>query len=255
MGAPNTMFTWSLIDLVGVLFFFFSYRFLYGFIYKKDIPKLHAIIGIILILPALITTFLGLNLTSFDATYCEAIEEPAITNLAYIANALFLVAIIYLGIFSIKNATDSAQRRQIALATTGLSLFLLFFITSTYVVSFLTSYTSVENPYNYEIYGLFGMPVLLVFLGYLIVRFKAFNIKLVAAQALVAGLIVLIASEFLFVESAVNTILVGITFVLACIGGYFLVRSVKKEVAQREQIDTSRKASNVRMTGSRCSTA
>ena len=85
-------------------------------------------------------------------------------------------------------------------------------------------------------YGFFGMTIFIGFLSYLIVRFKAFNIKVLAAQALVLALVALIASEFFFVRSTINQILVGITLFLVVCAGFFLVRSVKREVSLREQL-------------------
>jgi signal transduction histidine kinase len=86
------------------------------------------------------------------------------------------------------------------------------------------------------------MPVLIGFLAYTIVKFKAFNIKLLGAQALVVSLIVLIGSQFFFIQNPTNKILNGITFLFALIFGYFLVRSVKSEVEQREKIEKQEKA-------------
>src|SRR3989338_8455234 len=82
-----------------------------------------------------------------------------------------------------------------------------------------------------------GMPVFVAFLSYLIVSYNTLNIKLLGAQALVVGLVALIASELLFVRSTGNRILISITLVLAVFFGFFLVRSVKREVRQRELIE------------------
>jgi hypothetical protein len=85
-------------------------------------------------------------------------------------------------------------------------------------------------------YGLFGMPVFMAFLVYLIIRFKAFNIKLLATQALVWGLAILIGAQFFFIKITLNMVLNGVTFVGVIIFGYLLIRSVKKEVQQKEEL-------------------
>ena len=59
---------------------------------------------------------------------------------------------------------------------------------------------------------------------------------MLGAQALVWALVILIGSEFLFVSSLTNQILVGVTLVISSILGLSLIRGVKKEVAQRENI-------------------
>jgi signal transduction histidine kinase len=60
---------------------------------------------------------------------------------------------------------------------------------------------------------------------------------MIGAQALVWALVILIGSEFLFVTSTTNQVLVGITLLISSILGLVLVRSVKKEVKSRERIE------------------
>jgi signal transduction histidine kinase len=81
------------------------------------------------------------------------------------------------------------------------------------------------------------MTIFIAFLTYIIVQYKAFNIKLVAAQALVASLIILIGSQFFFIKSAINQILNGITLALSLGFGYLLVKSVKREIQAKEQVE------------------
>ena len=115
----------------------------------------------------------------------------------------------------------------------------LFFGIFLFLVSFLViwQFADLYDSFNTEQYGLFGMTLLLAVVSFLIVRFKAFDIKLIGAQALVWALVILIGSEFFFVESLTNQVLVGVTLVISSILGLILVRSVKKEVAQREHIE------------------
>jgi signal transduction histidine kinase len=81
------------------------------------------------------------------------------------------------------------------------------------------------------------MPAFIAFLAYLIVKFKSFDIKLIGPQVLVWALVILIGSEFFFVENMTNQILVAITLVLSAIASLIIVRSVKKEIAQKELLE------------------
>ena len=237
MGAGNMMFTWSLLDLFGVFFFFFSYRFLYAFVKNDDLPILHWVISILLMLPLFLFVFLGTNLEYYDTIACEAYENENIILYIFFVQIVFILLVILTGVKALFDSTTTRKNPEIVLATLGVTLFLGFFASVSYVVNLLINYTSIENPYNYAIYGLVGMPILLILLGYLIVRYGAFNIKLAGAQALVFGIITIIASQLFFVETKTNAVLVSITLVMSVIGGYFLVRSVKKEIKQREQIE------------------
>ena len=72
---------------------------------------------------------------------------------------------------------------------------------------------------------------------FIIVKYKSFNIKLAGAQALVMGLVTLVGSQLFFVDNLTNRILVSATLFFTILGGFFLVRSVKKEIKQREELE------------------
>src|SRR5581483_9666721 len=55
-------------------------------------------------------------------------------------------------------------------------------------------------------------------------------------QALVVAIVFLVASEFFFVRSTVNIVLVSVTLLLISIVGYLLVQSVKREIKAKEAL-------------------
>src|SRR5690606_7252638 len=87
--------------------------------------------------------------------------------------------------------------------------------------------------FRYEFYGLFGIIIFIGILAYLIVKYQAFNIKLIASQALVATLVILVGSQLLFVRNPINLVLTGITFLFVFIFGYFLVKSEQREKIEK----------------------
>ena len=97
---------------------------------------------------------------------------------------------------------------------------------------------NVDNNWKILQYGLFGMPIFMGMLAYIIVKFKAFNIKLLGAQVLVISLIILIASEFFFIDfnNIAIVILVSLMVLLSVIFGIFLIDSVKKEEQRKEEL-------------------
>jgi signal transduction histidine kinase len=91
-------------------------------------------------------------------------------------------------------------------------------------------------------YGLFGAPIFVAFLAYLIVRYKAFNAHLIEAEALIAGIAVSIIS-LLFIRDIVHVrIIAGITFALVCFLGFRFTRSVKREIEQSERLSIANKS-------------
>jgi signal transduction histidine kinase len=109
-------------------------------------------------------------------------------------------------------------------------------------MEFLSNYlidnniTDIISAYKYQLYGIFGMPIFMGFLAYLIVKYKAFNIKMIGAQALIFALIVLVGSQFFFAQNNTSKILTGITLVFTGAFGIFLIRSVHEEVKRKEEL-------------------
>jgi signal transduction histidine kinase len=93
----------------------------------------------------------------------------------------------------------------------------------------------------------------LVFLGltaYAITEYQLFNIKVLLTQALIIVIDIVLFAK-LFQETSANArALDGVVLLFMLVLGYFLVRSVKNEVLQRELIETQEKEleqSNVRL--------
>jgi signal transduction histidine kinase len=144
------------------------------------------------------------------------------------------VWIIILAISRYRKAENNFKK-QIILLVIGIEAFILAFSAIGFVISYLVSSGAIVD-FNLELYALFGMPVFMAFLAYLIVKYKAFNIKLIGAQALVVALLVLIGSQFFFIQNNTNRILTGITLALALGFGYLLIQSVKNEVKRKEEL-------------------
>jgi signal transduction histidine kinase len=218
--------------------FYFTYLFIYAFLLGGRPPRWQRITIFLAIIPVVIYTWLGIHLPTYDANACYTIENDLITKYPYIIELFFIIGSIAVTIKAYFQNDDRPTRRRVLLSGIGVLFFLLFFFTATLAVSILSESDVSSYVYNYIIYGLFGMPILLVYLGYLIVRYKAFNIKLAGAQALILALISLVASLLTYDRTLTGQIIIGLTLVLVCFGGFFLVRSVKREIKQREQIES-----------------
>jgi len=227
--SGGTMTAWSLTGPLDILFFILSLYFVYVFIDKKDISFAKKIILGMLFLPIVIFAPTKFNLPNFEVAVCEAAENKYYVNYTFALEIFISLWIIILAIHRYVRA-EKIFRKQIILLTAGICLFLLSFFTSSYIA------TKLDN-FKLEQYGLFGMVVFMGFLAYLIVKFKAFNIKLLAAQALVVGLLVGVGAQFFFIQNPTNRILNAVTFCLALAFGYMLVRSVKLEVQRKEELE------------------
>lgn len=222
------IFLWSIL---GFLYIFICLSVLYFFcVYldKQDINLIKKLIFLLIILPSIVLIPTSLDLTSFDLTNCEAVENTSFNNYYYGVGFLIFIWIFFLSFFRYWKS-DRFARKEILILTVGVELFLLSFFTTGYLASFL-------NNFELEQYGLFGMTFFMGVLAYMIVKFQAFNIKLIGTQALVFSLFILIVSQFAFIQNPINRALTGITLILLTIFGYSLINSVKREVRQREAL-------------------
>lgn len=233
--SRHVMFFWSLLPILYSLVLFSSVGFLYSFIVNKIFPLKAWLLFFILIIPVIILTPTNYNLIKFDSESCNAIENRLFLNYFLLfLGSISITGIIFFTASKIrlaKKQKDFILERKIIYAFLGIFLFLIAYFTTAYIASFLDNF-------ELEQYGLFGMVIFMAFLAYLIVRYKAFNIKLIATQALVVALIILIGSQFFFIQNNTNKILTGITLAISLVFGYMLVKSVKVEVQRKEELQT-----------------
>jgi signal transduction histidine kinase len=226
-----TMFFWSLIVLVEILIYGTSLYFIQVFIDEKDISFIKKIIILLIISPVIVLLFTRYNLINFDFTNCDrgATEGMIATYYTYFVEILFTGWIILFAILRYRKS-EKEKKRRIFLVTMGIFFFLFLFSLGNIVGSF-------TEDWRIPHYGLFGMPIFVGFLAYLIVKYKVFNVKLIASQALIIGLVIGIGAQFFFIQNTTNQILTGITLAIAIIFGYQLVRSVKLEVERKEELE------------------
>ncbi|EKE20885.1 MAG: hypothetical protein ACD_7C00444G0004, partial [uncultured bacterium] len=220
------IFLWSLTGFLYAFICVIALYFAYVYIDKRDIDFKKKIIFALLLLPTIILIPTNFNLERFDLSNCEAMEGTYFTNYYYGLGFIVFVWIIALTIARYRHV-EYENRKQILLLTVGLGFFLVSFFISGYLASYFGNF-------ELEQYGLFGMIFFMGVLGYMIVRFEAFHIKILGTQALVVTLFILIAAQFAFIQNSTNRVLNLIALVLITGFGYILIRSVKREVAQRE---------------------
>jgi signal transduction histidine kinase len=226
--------------LYAVLFSFISLScvyFIYVFLEKRDVSFQLKSIFLALLAPILIFAPTYLNLTGFNITRCDAFGFEGFLYKSYYIS-LAVLAMIWILILLIRKyrVATSDFRKQIVLMGVGIEFFLLSFFTITFLAGYLTDIGVLPDS-SLEFYGLFGMTVFMIFIGILMVRFKTFNVGLIASQALVVALVVLVGSQFTYVSSITGTVLTSVTLILTGAVGIILIRSVKKEVEQREHIE------------------
>jgi signal transduction histidine kinase len=224
-----TMLAWSMLGLLYGVIYVASLYFSYVFFDKKDVSFSVKLVFLALLLPILVLTPTYFNLETFDIVNCEAVEGRWFTAYYHLLGFFVFAWIAVLAFSRYRRAKSLSARRQILLFALGIEFFLLAFFVAGYLASLL------EN-YNLLIYSLFGMPVFMGFLAYLIVQYEAFDIKLLRAQALIVALVLLIGAQFFFIKAKTNYFLNGLTFMLVILFGTSLIRSVKRDTERNREL-------------------
>ena len=226
------LFGWQITPIFEFPLFIFSIYFTLVMTNKekKDISSYLKLffIGLMTFVFVLLPTHL--NIVNYNISNCEG--TPGF--LFYFMYGWEVMAIIALIIICIKRfrslpKTDVFRKEVLWVGISIVSFLVLF--NGSNIIGQITEIQEIS------FIGSLGMVLFLGVLVYIIVRFKTFNVKLVAAQALVWALILLIGSQFFFIKVPINFVLTGITFVAVIIFGQLLIKSVKKEIEQREHIE------------------
>lgn len=231
------LFTWSFLGPTAGFLSIFSIYFTYVFLEKKDIGLRLKIIFTILLTPLIIFAPSKYTLPEFDLTRCDAFGFEGPMNTLYFP-ALGVLAIVWVMVLLVRHyrRAENDLKRQIILMGIGIEFLLFSFFTAEFFGQFLTKIGFLPDS-QIEVYGYFGMAVFTIFIGILIVRFKSFHVNLIATQALILALLVLIISEIAFTRNVTSLILISITLLLTGVSGFFLIRSVKREIELREEVE------------------
>ncbi|MFT7507385.1 MAG: signal transduction histidine kinase [Acidimicrobiales bacterium] len=248
--ADFLAFIWPSFGILAGLLSIFSIYFVYVFLNGKDISSRLKLIFLALLSPLFIFAHTNLSVSGFNLADCDAFGFEGLEYKIYYT-ALGFISIFWILILLIRayKTANSDFKKQILYLGIGIEFFLSTFIFVTFVVTQLTNLGYFEDS-RLELYGLFGMTFFTMMMGILIVRFKTFNITMLAPQALVIALFVLVASQFTYVETRTAIILTSITLILTVIAGIIIVKNVKKEIKQREKIENlaeKLKKANVRL--------
>jgi signal transduction histidine kinase len=223
-------FLWELSQIIFTAIPLVALFLFYAFSSKKRIPLLYKALWSLPLIAVAAFSFSSNSVIYADATTCVALISSVVDYMQAATTAVVIMWLLLAGIRRISTIADHSERRKVLLFTIGIGSFLGVFAL-TWTVASLFGFFALEQ------YGLYGMVAFMTLLTYLIVHYRAFNVGLIASQALVIALIILIGSQFTFVRNTTNLILTAIALVLTGVIGIILIRSVKREIEQRKHIE------------------
>lgn len=222
------MYAWSLQVLIEPITYATAFFLFYIYLYKALPPFWLQVLIFVILLPLIILLPTHLNLEALYLSSCETAEGPVAKYMTYVLNVFFVGLILLYGIKEIpKRISD--QKRSAIFFLLGLVTFLLSFTSGNVISSFTDDWTISQ-------YGLFGMPIFAGLIAYSIVKFNTFKIHTAGSQVLVVVLWALVAS-LLFVDDEIAHVITLTTLVFTTISGYLLIRGVRNELKQKQEIE------------------
>jgi signal transduction histidine kinase len=227
---------WPLFGISSAFISILSIYLVLVFLHKRDVSFCTKVVFFLLLAPVLLFAHTNLSISGFNLTTCDAFGYEGLLYKSYYTSLGF-IAIAWILIASVLKyrSSDKTERIKILLMSGGSVFFLTSFITTTFIVTYLVSLGLLPDS-RLEMYGLFGMMFFMTAIAVMIVRFKVFNVSLLASQVLIFSLTVLVASQFTYSSTPTTLILKIITLVLTLSIGLILIRSVRNEVRQKNEI-------------------
>jgi signal transduction histidine kinase len=236
VNSDVLIFVWSLFGILSVALSVLAIYFSHVFLYKKDLGDKTKILLFALFLPAILLAPTVINLSGVNLEACDSSGYEGLGYTIYYT-ATGVLAILWTSIMFVRTYIQTKIRtgKEIVLMGVGIEFFLITFFVTSFLASYLND-TGVLTNYALEQYGFLGMAVFMVFIGVITVRFKTFNVGLFASNALVLALVVLVGAQFTFIVSSTYRVVIAITLVLVGVLGIMLVRSVKREIKHRQNL-------------------
>lgn len=91
--------------------------------------------------------------------------------------------------------------------------------------------------YEFLLYGLLALPVFIIVLVYSVTNLELFRVQSFGIQVLIYLVMLLVSSQFLFMDSTTDRLLVGITLVFTAVFGYLFQQSALREVGERHKVE------------------
>jgi signal transduction histidine kinase len=223
-------FFWASLDFINVLSYLLAAYFFFVFVTGRDLNNWSKLLLILLSFPAWLITATNNSIVAFNVFGCEALNNEFLTNYKLGIEISVILFIAITAVYQILINSNKTRKLQIALIASSLVLFFLTFS----ITEFISSNTGI---YELNLYSLFILPIFLFVIIFSITHLKIFNMRTTATQLLVYVMIILVGSQFFFLENTTNQILTVITFVLSLSFGVVLLMDGKRDIKQRERIE------------------
>lgn len=228
-SSDAIMFVWSLQILFEPLVHLGGLYLFYTLVKKEEIRLRTKLLFFLPCIFIALTLPTSLALPGFDLDSCLSVEGTVSIYSTYPVELFYTVFLIVLAIRWHRQTLDKQKRRELVLLATGIVFFLLAFSWGNIVSSF-------TEDWNFAQIGLFSVPVFIGFLGYTIVRFRTFNIKVAGSILLISALWLAEFALIFLQQNTISRFITIFTLLFTTIVGIMLVLGVHRDVKRREEV-------------------
>ena len=212
---------WAPLDYINILFYLLAAYFFTVLVRGSDASDWFKVLLFIISLPAWWLTLNGQSIVDFYQPWCEASNNEWLTNYKLWVEIAVLGYIMVYGFLSLIKG-DRVKRTQVSLVGLALLLFLTLFASTEYI-------SSVTGVYEINLYSLFVLPLFLAMIIFSITNLKIFVYHSFGTQLLIYVLLIMVGSQFFFLQDATYRLLTLVTFTLSLFLGIILIRNINKE--------------------------
>ncbi|HXK37634.1 MAG TPA: ATP-binding protein [Candidatus Paceibacterota bacterium] len=205
--------------------------FVYHLLHGETMPTLARRFFLVAILPIIILAPSTYNVESFDISTCEAVQGNALLVYTYIYEAFALIGVgfVLVRAFMRSPKIQMLHGKAVIIALSAFAFLAVFLLT--------TLLGDVIGDYRFELIAPIGAVLFLAGVSYIAVNDKRFSIHMLGAEMLVIALVMVLAGILFIQDIDYVHRVTYVSLVLVTVIGLVLMRSVRNEVKQREEIE------------------
>lgn len=228
----DTVSMWSKLTLIGPIFIgYFFYRLSTIFPREQKINRFYETIIIVLICIFIPLSFTRLNIVRVYLLNNGVPEiEPGPLYIFFLMYFLFLTGLAFKNLFKDYKLFSKLERLQVLYISLGLGI-------SAVLGSITNVILPILNESRFVNFGPYFILFFTFFTSYAIIKFKMFDIKIITTQLLVFSLWIFIFLRMLIADNTQDKLINAGLLILLVTFGTLLIRSVIREVEQREKIE------------------
>jgi signal transduction histidine kinase len=231
---PHVLFFWTIVNLAEPIIFAAAYTHFIAFTEKRVLTIGEKILIFLLLVPTVIMAPIGMSVVGFDYTTCDRnVVEGIAAYYNYFLEAIFIGMVLLQAVkrfFVVK--ADRARVYRLALSTLSLVLLMSSFL----IANFLGTYL---EEYNISQLGHLAVPVFAALLALITIKYETLEPRIMFIDLMSIALIVLIFSLFFITGETAQRYVILLTFILSVPLALSLVKGIRKEVRQREDLQVA----------------